>query len=109
MGPVAQWLEPAAHNGLVGGSSPSRPTTPVAIRLRPSNITLIRRLCSLRGRKLHNKMHNDGINPKKFWRDDAKVADHLALRNRLGKMTVRRTRKSVSISFKARPVTTAWR
>ncbi len=26
-GPVAQWLEPAAHNGLVGGSSPSRPTT----------------------------------------------------------------------------------
>jgi len=25
-GPVAQWLEPAAHNGLVGGSSPSRPT-----------------------------------------------------------------------------------
>ncbi len=27
VGPVAQWLEPAAHNGLVGGSSPSRPTT----------------------------------------------------------------------------------
>jgi hypothetical protein len=26
-GPVAQRLEPAAHNGLVGGSSPSRPTT----------------------------------------------------------------------------------
>ena len=26
MGPVAQWSEPAAHNGLVGGSSPSRPT-----------------------------------------------------------------------------------
>ena len=26
VGPVAQWLEPAAHNGLVGGSSPSRPT-----------------------------------------------------------------------------------
>jgi len=30
-GPVAQWLEPAAHNGLVGGSSPSRPTIPVAV------------------------------------------------------------------------------
>jgi hypothetical protein len=30
-GPVAQWLEPAAHNGLVPGSSPGRPTT-----LRPS-------------------------------------------------------------------------
>ncbi len=26
-GPVAQWLEPAAHNRLVGGSSPSGPTT----------------------------------------------------------------------------------
>src|SRR6202167_5748851 len=25
-GPVAQRLEPAAHNGLVGGSIPSRPT-----------------------------------------------------------------------------------
>jgi hypothetical protein len=27
LGPVAQWLEPAAHNGLVGGSSPPGPTT----------------------------------------------------------------------------------
>ena len=27
VGPVAQWLEPAAHNGLVAGSSPARPTT----------------------------------------------------------------------------------
>jgi hypothetical protein len=26
-GPVAQWLEPTAHNGLVGGSSPPGPTT----------------------------------------------------------------------------------
>ena len=26
-GPVAQRLEPAAHNGLVAGSSPARPTT----------------------------------------------------------------------------------
>jgi hypothetical protein len=25
-GPVAQWSEPAAHNRLVGGSSPSGPT-----------------------------------------------------------------------------------
>ncbi len=25
-GPVAQWLEPAAHNGLVVGSSPTGPT-----------------------------------------------------------------------------------
>jgi hypothetical protein len=24
-GPVAQWLEPAAHNGLVSGSSPGGP------------------------------------------------------------------------------------
>ncbi len=27
-GPVAQWLEPAAHNRLVAGSSPAGPTTP---------------------------------------------------------------------------------
>jgi hypothetical protein len=27
-GPVAQWLEPTAHNGLVGGSSPPGPTNP---------------------------------------------------------------------------------
>ena len=27
-GPVAQWSEPAAHNRLVGGSSPSGPTIP---------------------------------------------------------------------------------
>src|SRR5262245_39193379 len=26
LGPVAQWLEPAAHNGLVGGSNPPGPT-----------------------------------------------------------------------------------
>ena len=28
-GPVAQWLEPAAHNGLVAGSSPAGPTNPL--------------------------------------------------------------------------------
>ncbi|MEY9302787.1 hypothetical protein ABIF21_007160 [Bradyrhizobium elkanii] len=28
-GPVAQWLEPAAHNGLVAGSSPARPTNEI--------------------------------------------------------------------------------
>src|SRR4051794_28836624 len=27
LGPVAQWLEPAAHNGLVAGSSPAWPTS----------------------------------------------------------------------------------
>ena len=32
MGPVAQRLEPAAHNRLVGGSNPSGPTTHLAIR-----------------------------------------------------------------------------
>src|SRR6185312_2110529 len=30
VGPVAQWLEPTAHNGLVGGSSPPGPTNDVA-------------------------------------------------------------------------------
>jgi hypothetical protein len=32
LGPVAQWLEPTAHNGLVAGSSPAGPTT---LRSRP--------------------------------------------------------------------------
>src|SRR6516164_3404337 len=27
IGPVAQWLEPTAHNGLVGGSNPPGPTS----------------------------------------------------------------------------------
>ncbi len=31
-GPVAQWLEPTAHNGLVAGSSPAGPTT-MSLRL----------------------------------------------------------------------------
>jgi hypothetical protein len=30
-GPVAQWLEPAAHNGLVAGSSPAGPTNEISI------------------------------------------------------------------------------
>ena len=29
-GPVAQWLEPAAHNGLVAGSSPAGPTNEIS-------------------------------------------------------------------------------
>jgi hypothetical protein len=33
IGPVAQWLEPTAHNGLVGGSSPPGPTSPPSIML----------------------------------------------------------------------------
>jgi hypothetical protein len=31
VGPVAQWLEPAAHNRLVVGSSPTGPTTPTPL------------------------------------------------------------------------------
>jgi hypothetical protein len=39
-GPVAQWLEPAAHNGLVGGSSPPGPTTGFkALRPRVNRLT----------------------------------------------------------------------
>ena len=30
-GPVAQWLEPAAHNGLVAGSSPAGPTNKTGV------------------------------------------------------------------------------
>ena len=33
-GPVAQWLEPTAHNGLVGGSNPPGPTVFNAFRVR---------------------------------------------------------------------------
>jgi hypothetical protein len=41
-GPVAQWLEPAAHNGLVAGSSPAGPTTSM-IRQRSQTSVVIRR------------------------------------------------------------------
>src|SRR5262249_29856874 len=34
IGPVAQWLEPTAHNGLVGGSNPPGPTIFNAFRVR---------------------------------------------------------------------------
>src|SRR5689334_11741045 len=34
VGPVAQWLEPAAHNGLVAGSSPARPTNHLTSQVR---------------------------------------------------------------------------
>jgi hypothetical protein len=40
-GPVAQWLEPAAHNGLVAGSSPAGPTT-LIIRQRSQASAIIR-------------------------------------------------------------------
>src|SRR6201989_306239 len=40
-GPVAQWLEPAAHNGLVAGSSPAGPTTS-AVRQRSQRRVLVR-------------------------------------------------------------------
>jgi hypothetical protein len=40
-GPVAQWLEPAAHNGLVAGSSPAGPTT-LMIRRRSRTSVVIR-------------------------------------------------------------------
>src|SRR6516165_4409267 len=33
-GPVAQWLEPTAHNGLVGGSNPPGPTIFNAFHVR---------------------------------------------------------------------------
>ncbi len=34
VGPVAQWLEPAAHNGLVAGSSPAGPTNSLTSQVR---------------------------------------------------------------------------
>jgi hypothetical protein len=40
IGPVAQWLEPTAHNGLVGGSNPPGPTTQCdANRCFPGSLT----------------------------------------------------------------------
>jgi hypothetical protein len=40
-GPVAQRLEPAAHNGLVAGSSPAGPTKTAAISLEAAGDILI--------------------------------------------------------------------
>jgi hypothetical protein len=42
-GPVAQWLEPAAHNGLVAGSSPARPTSHRPWRLGAIAVGTMRR------------------------------------------------------------------
>lgn len=42
MGPVAQWLELTAHNGLVGGSSPSRPTKSTFVVRKRLQITEIK-------------------------------------------------------------------
>jgi hypothetical protein len=39
LGPVAQWLEPAAHNGLVAGSSPAGPTSGAALGAKPAGET----------------------------------------------------------------------
>ena len=36
-GPVAQLVEPTAHNGLVAGSSPARPTIPLNEEKNMSN------------------------------------------------------------------------
>ena len=44
-GPVAQWLEPAAHNGLVAGSSPARPTRAVRERRSVRKVSPISRHC----------------------------------------------------------------
>src|SRR3954449_2775399 len=41
-GPVAQWLEPAAHNGLVAGSSPAGPTILIN-RRHPEAFVIVRR------------------------------------------------------------------
>ena len=45
VGPVAQWLEPAAHNGLVAGSSPARPTNKSMILLYFSFFDELPRAC----------------------------------------------------------------
>jgi hypothetical protein len=51
-GPVAQRLEPAAHNGLVGGSIPSRPTNVFNILRSFSAVTVQRSGGSSRLRQL---------------------------------------------------------
>ncbi len=54
-GPVAQWLEPAAHNGLVAGSSPARPTRASRERRnRQKKSILSVVIAGLPPRKLHN-------------------------------------------------------
>ena len=50
IGPVAQWLEPTAHNGLVGGSNPPGPTIFNAFRVRTLSIV---RECSLSVHEYH--------------------------------------------------------
>jgi hypothetical protein len=50
-GPVAQWLEPAAHNGLVAGSSPAGPTT-----LRPDGLRVAQPRQSVRANRVRRRL-----------------------------------------------------
>jgi hypothetical protein len=50
-GPVAQWLEPAAHNGLVPGSSPGRPTT-----LRPDGLRVAQPCKAVRAKRVRRSL-----------------------------------------------------
>src|SRR5579872_6051910 len=68
-GPVAQWLEPAAHNGLVGGSSPPGPT----ILLRAD---ALRRICALVFREA-------GCPPKPLAKEGRPIALRLSVAERI--------------------------
>jgi hypothetical protein len=56
VGPVAQWLEPAAHNGLVAGSSPARPTSQIleiTLFISSGNIADMSEACARKVQKGH--------------------------------------------------------
>src|SRR5277367_1144153 len=66
VGPVAQWLEPAAHNGLVAGSSPARPTSQIlnsTLLLSSGNIGDMSEACARKRQKVLSETRND-----RFWR-----------------------------------------
>ena len=64
VGPVAQWSEPAAHNGLVAGSSPARPTrVPPGMRYGPKGVALISDFAELKSliRRLADSRRRDAV------------------------------------------------
>jgi hypothetical protein len=73
VGPVAQWSEPAAHNGLVAGSSPARPTTHALDRAHfPESV-----ISADFARSYSTAAWNFGLNAGQFWRGGRESAPGL--------------------------------
>ena len=83
-GPVAQWLEPAAHNGLVAGSSPAGPTIPTIHRRPQASADFRRRPSSVADIQPNSWLditeNNEGLDARSICNGSNLVADHVGTR-----------------------------